>query len=224
MSLTTDLDNGWEIARHLADYLVIWGGGGGDDLAKSPHLARIANSVYREHCPDDPTCRAFGFVDRQGTPTAMMRRSLIFNLHGHGIKPGVQVSEDRFVEVFRSKYGKIRIYKVSGVSEESRTWISENYECDAPGSWFCPGKYPPGLQRILDKKKDFSQLEDFNKGGNDDAEYQKKYFENLNDPEKARKRALEQEYAERKKHGDNNRKGGPNKDFLYNTWEDSEEA
>lgn len=32
------------------------------DLAKSPHLARIANSVYREHCPDDPTCRDFGFL------------------------------------------------------------------------------------------------------------------------------------------------------------------
>jgi len=25
-------------------------------------LARIANSVYRDHCPGDVTCRAFGFV------------------------------------------------------------------------------------------------------------------------------------------------------------------
>jgi dolichyl-diphosphooligosaccharide---protein glycosyltransferase len=61
-ALTTDLDEGYEIARHLADYVLLWGGGGGDDLAKSPHLARIANSVYRDHCPGDPTCRAFGFV------------------------------------------------------------------------------------------------------------------------------------------------------------------
>merc|ERR1712161_151744 len=35
------------IARHLADYVLVWAGGGGDDLAKSPHLKRIANSVYR---------------------------------------------------------------------------------------------------------------------------------------------------------------------------------
>jgi dolichyl-diphosphooligosaccharide---protein glycosyltransferase len=34
-ALTTDL----EIARHLADYVLVWAGGGGDDLAKSPHLA-----------------------------------------------------------------------------------------------------------------------------------------------------------------------------------------
>jgi dolichyl-diphosphooligosaccharide--protein glycosyltransferase len=62
-ALTSKEEEGYEIARHLADYVLIWGGGGGDDLAKSPHLARIANSVYRDHCPaGDPTCRAFGFV------------------------------------------------------------------------------------------------------------------------------------------------------------------
>ena len=62
-ALTSSEDEGYEIARHLADYVLVWGGGGGDDLAKSPHLARIANSVYRDHCPaGDPTCGAFGFV------------------------------------------------------------------------------------------------------------------------------------------------------------------
>ena len=64
-ALTASEEEGYEIARHLADYVLIWGGGGGDDLAKSPHLARIANSVYRTHCPaGDPTCRSFGFVVR----------------------------------------------------------------------------------------------------------------------------------------------------------------
>ena len=61
-ALTGSVEEGYQIARHLADYVLIWGGGGGDDLAKSPHLARIANSVYRDHCPGDVTCRAFGFV------------------------------------------------------------------------------------------------------------------------------------------------------------------
>ena len=32
LALTTDVDEGYEIARHLADYVLIWGGGGGDDL------------------------------------------------------------------------------------------------------------------------------------------------------------------------------------------------
>jgi dolichyl-diphosphooligosaccharide---protein glycosyltransferase len=62
-ALTASEAEGYEIARHLADYVLVWSGGGGDDLAKSPHLARIANSVYRNHCPaGDPTCRSFGIV------------------------------------------------------------------------------------------------------------------------------------------------------------------
>ena len=61
-ALTTNMEEGYQIARHLADYVLVWAGGGGDDLAKSPHLSRIANSVYRDHCPGDPTCHAFGFL------------------------------------------------------------------------------------------------------------------------------------------------------------------
>jgi dolichyl-diphosphooligosaccharide--protein glycosyltransferase len=38
--LTSDLEEGWEIVRHLADYVLLWAGGRGDDMAKSPHLAR----------------------------------------------------------------------------------------------------------------------------------------------------------------------------------------
>merc|ERR1712216_497533 len=57
--------------RHLADYVLVWAGDHGDDLGKSPHLARIGNSLYPDHCGDaDPTCQKFGFYggDR-GNPT-----------------------------------------------------------------------------------------------------------------------------------------------------------
>jgi len=205
-ALTTDLDEGYEIARHLADYVLVWGGGGGDDLAKSPHLARIANSVYREHCPGDPTCRAFGFIDHQGTPSPMMERSFLYRLHGHAIKPGVEVPPEKFQEVYRSKYGKVRVFKILGVSEESKNWVADpaNKLCDAPGSWFCPGQYPPGLNFFLSRKKDFAQLEDFNKGTESDSEYQKQYFENLNNPEYSRQmrqnaEALQKAKSEKKK-------------------------
>lgn len=66
------------------------------------------------------------------------------------------------------------------MSQESKDWVVNNRACDAPGSWFCPGKYPPALRKILDEKKDFKQLEDFNIKGGDDSEYQKEYFKNLN--------------------------------------------
>merc|ERR1712028_135612 len=54
--LTSPQKKAWNAIRHLADYVLVWAGGQGDDLAKSPHLARIGNSVFPEHCGDnDPT-------------------------------------------------------------------------------------------------------------------------------------------------------------------------
>lgn len=194
LTLTTDLEEGWEIARHWADYVLVWAGGRGDDMAKSPHLARIANSVYREHCPDDPTCRRFGFLDRQGTPSPMMARSLLYRLHSHKLKPGVDAPEDKFYEVYRSKHGWVRIFKIVGVSEESKAWSADvaNKQCDT-GGWYCPGQYPPAMEKVLSRKKDFRQLEDFNKDGESDEEYIKKYFEDLQNPQKAQKKAIAQE-------------------------------
>lgn len=244
--LTTSEKEGHRIARHLADYALVWAGGGGDDLAKSPHLARIANSVYRDHCPDDVTCRQFGFVDREGTPSRMMSESFLYKLHSNGLKPGVQADPNRFKEVFRSKYGKVRIYKLLGVSKESKEWVADmaNAKCDYEGSWFCPRQYPPALQQVLSLKKDFSQLEDFNRrkkaGAGDgsadndaeDQEYQKRYFEDLADPTSARARAQKAESDRKRSATSTSSNGKPpaakvNPEQvaeLYNTWEDSEEA
>jgi dolichyl-diphosphooligosaccharide--protein glycosyltransferase len=77
--LTSPEKRAHNIAKHLADYVLVWAGGGGDDLAKSPHMARIGNSIYSDMCPDDPTCRKFGF-NRDGTPTKMMKESLLYKL------------------------------------------------------------------------------------------------------------------------------------------------
>eukprot|EP00955_Chlamydomonas_euryale_P102093 365392-Chlamydomonas_euryale.AAC.4 len=54
--LTSEESRAHELIRHLADYVLVWAGGGGDDLAKSPHMARIGNSVYPDICPGDPLC------------------------------------------------------------------------------------------------------------------------------------------------------------------------
>jgi dolichyl-diphosphooligosaccharide---protein glycosyltransferase len=169
-ALTSNQVKAHKIVRHLADYILIWAGGGGDDLAKSPHMARIGNSVYRDICPNDPTCSKFGFYSR-GNPTPMMRDSLLYNLHSHRRVQGVEANPKLYKEVFSSKYGKVRIFKVLGVSEESKRWVADpsNRVCDAPGSWYCVGQYPPALKRLIDSRKPFSQLEDFNRGGADEA-------------------------------------------------------
>jgi dolichyl-diphosphooligosaccharide--protein glycosyltransferase len=171
--LTAPVKEAHRNIRHLADYVLVWAGGGGDDLAKSPHLARIANSVFDDVCPGDPTCRYFGF-DHQGSPTPMMEASLLYNLHSHNMRAGVNVDSNRFKHVFTSKYGKVRIFKVMSVSQESKDWVADpaNKVCDAPGSWYCTGQYPPALDNLIARRQAFSQLEDFNR--NKDAESKKK--------------------------------------------------
>ena len=159
--LTAPEEEAHSLARHLADYVLVWAGGGGDDLAKSPHLARIGNSVYPGHC-SDPTCSMFGFHSDR-TPTPMMASSLLYKLvmAGH---MGARVNETYFQHMYTSKYGKVRIYKVRKVSRKSKDWVADpaNRVCDAPGSWYCVGQYPPALQSFISKRRDFKQLEDFN--------------------------------------------------------------
>ena len=132
------------IIRHLADYVLVWAGGGGDDLAKSPHMARIGNSVYSDICPGDPTCSQFGFY-QGGVPTPMMRKSLLYKLTQYGYRDDIKLDPNRFMHVKTTKYGKVRIFKVMHVSKKSKKWIADpkNRVCDAPGSWYCTGQYPP---------------------------------------------------------------------------------
>ena len=160
--LTAPEDEAHAYARHLADYVLVWAGGGGDDLAKSPHLARIGNSVFHGHCGSDPTCSNFGFYQDR-SPTPMMAKSLLFKLVSYG-RQGVAVNQSLFEHVYTSKYGKVRIFKVKRVSLKSKNWIAdkENKICDAPGSWYCVGQYPPALRSFIESRHNFKQLEDFN--------------------------------------------------------------
>merc|ERR1711862_863759 len=50
---------------------------------------------------------------------------------------------------------------------ESKDWCADpaNRLCDAPGSWYCTGQYPPALAKLIAKRRNFAQLEDFNKDG-----------------------------------------------------------
>jgi len=188
-ALTSPEKEAHRMIRHLADYVLVWTGGGGDDLAKAPHMARIGNSVYHDICPGDPTCREYGFIDNQMTPTKMMADSLLYKLHSSESesrpyvgRPGVTVDPNRFREVFISTYSKVRIYKVMSVSEKSKEWAAnrDNWLCDGPDSWYCPGQYPPALDKVMSKKKDFKQLEDFNVEDDEHAQkYQEEYHKRM---------------------------------------------
>uniref|UniRef100_A0A7S4G4W8 dolichyl-diphosphooligosaccharide--protein glycotransferase n=1 Tax=Eutreptiella gymnastica TaxID=73025 RepID=A0A7S4G4W8_9EUGL len=162
----------YKIIRHLTDYMLVWAGGRGDDLAKSPHMCRIGTSVYPDISPNDPTCRQFGF-HQDRTPTPMMAKSVVYKLCSHGKTPGVSVNPAYFKEVYTSKHGFVRIYKVMNVSQESKDWVAnpENKVCDAPGSWYCSGQSPKPLAPLIKKRKDFAQLEDFNKGSKEKNAY-----------------------------------------------------
>jgi len=173
--LTSNEKKSHKAMRHLADYALVWAGGQGDDLGKSPHLARIGNSVFPDHCgDDDPLCHKFSF-HRDGTPTPMMGESFLYKAVKHNIEAGVSLNPKLWKEVHTTKYGLMRVFKVQNVSQESKRWVADpkNKDCDAPGSWYCVGNYPPALKPLIAKRRNFAQLEDFNKKGSEKSAYTK---------------------------------------------------
>eukprot|EP00727_Mastigamoeba_balamuthi_P000177 m51a1_g10156 putative oligosaccharyl transferase-like protein (795) ;mRNA; f:17231-19885 len=147
--MTAPEKKGWGLARMIADYVLVWAGNHGDDLSKSPHLARIATSVYDDVCPlKDPLCYSFGFK-KDGSPTASMARSMLYKMHSAGVRPGVAVDPTLFKEVYTSKYGLVRIYQILDVDLEAKRWVADprNRVCDHEGSWYCVGQYPPGFPK-----------------------------------------------------------------------------
>jgi len=173
--LTSNQQKSYKAMRHLADYALVWAGGQGDDLGKSPHLARIGNSVFPDHCgDDDPLCSKFSFY-RDGQPTPMMKDSFLFGAVKHNLEPGISLNPKYWKEVHTTKYGLMRVFKVMNVSQESKRWVADpkNKICDAPGSWYCVGQYPPALKPLIEKRRNFAQLEDFNKKGTDKSAYTK---------------------------------------------------
>ena len=64
-ALVSNEEIAWETTRHLADYVLCWStrhsGSMGDDLAKMPHMARIAGSVY-----DDVNASDYYLINREG--------------------------------------------------------------------------------------------------------------------------------------------------------------
>ena len=94
-----------------------------DDLAKSPHMARIAGSVYR-----DVDASAF-YMDQQGLPSPMMRESILYRMHGSGRDPRIKPME-LFEEAYTSSNAMVRIYRVLQVSDESKEWrAARGIEC-----------------------------------------------------------------------------------------------
>merc|ERR1712063_39574 len=91
------------------------------------------------------------------------------------VKAGVKLDPRYFKEVHTTKRGLMRVYQVMNISQESKEWIADpaNRVCDAPGSWYCVGQYPPALAPLIAKRKDFAQLEDFNKKNREKSAYTK---------------------------------------------------
>merc|ERR1712151_873103 len=170
-TLTSPEKRAWNAIRHWADYVLVWAGGRGDDLGKSPHLARIGNSVFPDHCgDDDPKCSKFGF-NGDRSPTPMMAASLLYRAVKHNMENGVRLNAKMFKEVHTTKNGLLRVFEVQNVSQESKDWIADpaNRECDAPGSWYCVGKSPPALGKLIAKRRNFAQVGDWNTKGTKSA-------------------------------------------------------
>lgn len=79
--LTSTQAESHKMVRHMADYVLAWStshaGMMGDDIAKSPHMARIGGSVYKDINPAD-----WG-QDHYGRPSEKMRKSLLYTIINH---------------------------------------------------------------------------------------------------------------------------------------------
>jgi len=148
-------------------------GGVNDDLGISTHFARIGNSVFPDHCGDaDPSC--YKYTIHGGDiyqPSSMMQKSLVYNLYMHGKGAKAGADPKLFKLVWKSPRDELRFFKVLNVSQESKDWVANhsNRICDAPGSWYCVGQYPPAIEKFLSKRRSFAQVEDFNKKGEKSA-------------------------------------------------------
>merc|ERR1712127_674894 len=114
----------------------------------------------------------------------MMAASVLWKMHGHNQRDDVIVNPELFEEAYTSTYNLVRIFKVLNISKESRAFAADptNWKCDAPGSWYCEGQYPPALAKLMDMRKAFRQLEDFNRDSSQDEdtkEYQKAYHQKM---------------------------------------------
>eukprot|EP01130_Rhizamoeba_saxonica_P008432 TRINITY_DN3413_c0_g1_i1.p1 TRINITY_DN3413_c0_g1~~TRINITY_DN3413_c0_g1_i1.p1 ORF type:complete len:733 (-),score=138.09 TRINITY_DN3413_c0_g1_i1:25-2223(-) len=112
--LVSEEEQAWKITRHLADYVLVWttrfAGMWGDDLAKMPHMANIAGSVF-------PEIEQRGyFVDRDGRASPLAEKSLLYQLTFQGFKPEVPKPK-HYEEVYTSPYRMVRIYKVLNTAE-----------------------------------------------------------------------------------------------------------
>merc|ERR1712185_597495 len=90
---------------------------------------------------------------------------------GRGTNPDPKL----FELSWKSAGGQMRFFKVVNISQESKDWVADpkNRVCDAPGSWYCVGQYPPALESLIAKRKNFAQLEDFNKKDGEKSAYTK---------------------------------------------------
>jgi len=112
--LVSKEEESWLMTRHLADYVLVWttrfAGIYGDDIAKMPHMANIAGSVYSD------VNRVGYYMDQHGNPSALMKESLLYKLTFYNMgNNGVTLKH--FDNVFNSRNYMVRIYKVKDVAK-----------------------------------------------------------------------------------------------------------
>jgi dolichyl-diphosphooligosaccharide--protein glycosyltransferase len=76
--LVSPVKESHKIMKHLADYVLVWStrhiGSNSDDIAKSPHMARIGGSVFKDIRVQD------FYVDQQGRPSKMMSEYVLLSI------------------------------------------------------------------------------------------------------------------------------------------------
>ena len=164
---TSPIEEAHAMIRHLADYVYVkrhWHG----DMGISWHFAKIGESVFPgqidwerwHYLASDGVSRGKWLeLQKDGKwyqePTPMVGNSLVYHLtykdcpYNYHPKYARNFS-DYFVEERPDRESKFRIYRVVNPDPESKAYGNKHHS------------YPPKLKAVLDTRKDFKQLEDFN--------------------------------------------------------------
>jgi dolichyl-diphosphooligosaccharide--protein glycosyltransferase len=135
------------LVRHVADYVYLWVGDEGlmsSDLSKAQLYAKVAAAAYprtlnatveaedEEAADPEIGCHIGG---------ERLRDSILHRMSTHSTRRPT-IAPEYFELVYTSPRDMVRIFRVSGVSEESRAWLADpaNRACSPPHE--CHGPYP----------------------------------------------------------------------------------
>ena len=103
--------------KHLADYVVTWVNGNGEDLAKLGVIASVANEAYLFVCGADVNCKLFESPEGKGRVfNSKVKSTLLYKLGRYRSRGNEDITLSHFEHMYTSAHGKVSTTQHHSVS------------------------------------------------------------------------------------------------------------